>query len=305
MENKEIVKRIPLSVVLCAYNAEKYIGQTIESVLSQTFKDFEFIVWNDGSTDNTKDVILKYNDPRIVYFEDSNKGEGEAARLACMKAQGIYIARIDADDICMPQRLELEYRFLESHQDYVLVSSAFSYIDSEGNYIGRAFPITCSRVLRKLIMKNNYFVHSGSMYRAEAYRKVGGYKNVRLFQDHLLFRNLSAIGKIAILEDVLIKYRVLGNSVAHVIENSPYKQILCDLENKILLEKGERLDDILLFNQLYGLARKNTMIDSSNVCIMKDLQNQFYNLIARVLGKKISAKIIVGFKNVVVSFRQV
>ena len=88
-ENKPLV-----SVVLCTYNDELYISQTIESVLCQTYTNFEFIIWDDGSTDGTASIIKSYKDQRIKYFYHINTGIGEAAGLACQQAQGKYIARL-------------------------------------------------------------------------------------------------------------------------------------------------------------------------------------------------------------------
>ena len=117
-----------LSVVLCTYNDERYIAKTINSVLSQSLSDFEFIIWNDGSTDRTEEIIKSFADKRIKYYFHSNTGLGTALALACKEARGKYIARIDGDDLCLPYRFEKEIGFLDSHPDYVLVSSSVLYM---------------------------------------------------------------------------------------------------------------------------------------------------------------------------------
>ena len=96
-----------ISVVMPAYNAEKYIGEAIESILNQTFKDFEFIIINDGSVDHTKEIIREYNDPRIVLLEnDKNRGIVLSLNKGLDAATGKYIARMDADDIALKNRFE-------------------------------------------------------------------------------------------------------------------------------------------------------------------------------------------------------
>ena len=127
---------LPVSVVLCTFNDEKTIKEAIESILCQSYNIFEFIIWNDGSTDGTEKIIKSYDDNRIRYYYHENTGLGEALRLACAEAKGKYIARMDGDDICLPSRIQKQVEFLESHPDYVLVSSAVFYIDEIGEQIG-------------------------------------------------------------------------------------------------------------------------------------------------------------------------
>ena len=102
-----------VSVVLCTYNTEKYIAEAIESILAQTYTNFEFIVWDDGSTDNTRRVVESFNDNLIHYYYHENTGLGMALKLACEKAHGKYIARMDSDDISLPARLEKEVNYME------------------------------------------------------------------------------------------------------------------------------------------------------------------------------------------------
>lgn len=107
-----------ISVVMPAYNAEKYIGEAIESILNQTFKDFEFIIINDGSVDHTKEIIREYNDPRIVLLEnDKNRGIVLSLNKGLDAATGKYIARMDADDIALKNRFERQVEYLDEHKD--------------------------------------------------------------------------------------------------------------------------------------------------------------------------------------------
>ena len=112
MENKPLV-----SVIMSAYNAEKYISQTIKSVLNQTFIDFEFLIFNDGSKDKTEEIIGSYGDHRIKSVNQSNIGLTKTLNKALALSQGEYIARMDADDICEPARLQKQVDFLKNHPD--------------------------------------------------------------------------------------------------------------------------------------------------------------------------------------------
>lgn len=103
-----------ISVVMPAYNAEKYIGKSIDSILNQTYGDFEFIIINDGSKDSTKEIILSYSDNRIVYLENEiNSGIVVTLNKGLEYATGEYIARMDADDIAVAERLEKQIEFME------------------------------------------------------------------------------------------------------------------------------------------------------------------------------------------------
>ena len=125
-----------ISVVMPAYNAEKYIGEAIESILNQTFKDFEFIIINDGSVDHTKEIIREYNDPRIVLLEnDKNRGIVLSLNKGLDAATGKYIARMDADDIATKDRLEKQLEFLQV-KSYDMVGCNAIKIDENGKEIG-------------------------------------------------------------------------------------------------------------------------------------------------------------------------
>ena len=107
-----------ISVVMPAYNAEKYIGESIDSILNQTYGDFEFIIINDGSRDSTKEIILSYSDNRIVYLENEiNSGIVVTLNKGLKYATGEYIARMDADDIAVAERLEKQIEFMEKNKD--------------------------------------------------------------------------------------------------------------------------------------------------------------------------------------------
>lgn len=91
-----------VSVVSCVFNEGKYLKECIESVLSQSYRNIEYIIWDDGSTDNTKDIVMSFDDNRITYIYSENRGIGHSTIMACNKARGTYIARIDGDDVWLP-----------------------------------------------------------------------------------------------------------------------------------------------------------------------------------------------------------
>lgn len=289
-----------VSVVMCCYNSEHYIKETIDSVLAQTFDNFEFIIWNDGSTDSTKVIIESYQDGRIRLFSDINRGEGKAAQLACEQVKGRYIARIDSDDIWLPTKLEEEFLYMEKHPEIALVSCPLIFIDQNNNELGQTFPVTNVIFLTKSILKENRFVHSGSLYRSDIYRKTGGYDDVRYFQDWLLFRKISDYGLLALMPKPLIKYRLLPNSVAHRMIKSPYLNILNALKMKIVKDRGLVKEDLKLYNAVYNLLSKDSV--DNELIFKRDLQNNIYLFFSKIMGHDYSYKLMIAFMNLYAKF---
>jgi glycosyltransferase involved in cell wall biosynthesis len=207
---------IPMVTVLMpAFNAEKYIREAIESVLVQTFSDFELLIVNDGSTDNTGKIIRDFNDTRISCIEQPNAGIAHALNIGLARARGKYIARFDADDICFPQRLEKQVRFLEEHPDYVLTGSDAEYLLENGEHL---FNFSCIAHSHAEIMQKLYFycpfIHSAVMYRKEAVAKAGGYPvHAHNFEDYLLWTQIVNYGKLYNLPERLIQVRFNPGSV--------------------------------------------------------------------------------------------
>jgi glycosyltransferase involved in cell wall biosynthesis len=198
-----------ITVLMPAYNAGKYIREAIGSVLQQTHSNFELLIVNDGSTDNTVSVALSINDPRIVLVNKEHQGIAQALNTGLRLADGYYIARFDADDICMPDRLEKQFNFLEDHPDYVLTGSNADYILENGEYL---FSFKCIAHSNEEIQRNMYvycpFIHSSVMYKKHLVIKAGGYNvHAHNFEDYLLWTALAKMGKMQNLREPLIKVR--------------------------------------------------------------------------------------------------
>jgi glycosyltransferase involved in cell wall biosynthesis len=161
-----------------AFNVEQYIAEAIESILSQSFSDFELIIVNDGSSDRTLNVIEDYarRDPRICYRSNSqNLNAAVAANIGLTLARGIYIARMDADDIAVPQRLEKQVRFLESHPEVGVVGGAMVIVNEHNILIGeRRYPID-DAAIRKRMFYFNPFCHPSTMMRKGVLEQSGMY----------------------------------------------------------------------------------------------------------------------------------
>ncbi|MEW6584973.1 MAG: glycosyltransferase [Nitrospirota bacterium] len=207
MSNPEV------SVIFPAYNAEKYLLEAVTSILSQTFHDFELIIVDDGSTDNTKNIIEKFagEDSRIKpLFNERNLGVVESLNRAIDASKGKYIARMDHDDIALPDRLEIQVRFLEEHSDISLVACNVILIDEKGHTIGiRRLAEKPEEIAERLVL-GNQLVHPTVMLRREVFETVGKYKNILHAEDYLLWIEMVKSGlKLYNLQTPLLKYRII------------------------------------------------------------------------------------------------
>ena len=207
--------RQKITVLMPAYNAGKYIREAITSVLEQTYRNFELLIVNDGSTDDTISIVLSFKDPRIVLVDQDHHGVAQALNTGLRLADTYYVARFDADDICMPERLEKQFNFLEDHPDYILVGSDAEYILEQGDFL---FSFKCIAHSNEEVLRNMYvycpFIHSSVMYKKDEVIKAGGYNaHAHHFEDYLLWTGLAKMGKMQNLREPLIKVRFNPASV--------------------------------------------------------------------------------------------
>ncbi len=205
-----------ITVLMPAYNAEKYIGEAISSVLDQTFTDFELLIINDGSTDGTQQVINSFTDTRIRLINQTNQGVAAALNIGLLNAKADIIARFDADDICLSGRLNLQYGFLKNNPDHIIVGSNVDYIDMNGEFVftGRMSAYR-DEDIRRLIFKNCPLIHSSVMFRKEPVLKAGSYNiHAHAFEDHLLWLKLLGYGKACNLPEILVKVRLAPESIS-------------------------------------------------------------------------------------------
>lgn len=224
---------LPISVVMSVYNGERYIEEAIKSVLNQSFAEFEFIIVDDGSKDRSFEIISKHLDKRIVLLRQENKGLASALNKGIELARGKYIARMDADDIALPQRLELQYNFLESHPKCVVVGTNANIIDRNGNYLYTSKMSTEWELIKKRLPLNPFY-HSSTMFRKEHFNMCSGYneKIKHHFEDMILWNQMARIGELRNLSEALINYRLIPSSISNkdkrtqIIIKTMYKKTL-------------------------------------------------------------------------------
>lgn len=226
-----------------AYNAEKYIHEAIRSVLNQSFTDFELLIVNDGSTDQTPAIIASFQDNRIKVIHQENQGVALALNKGLQHACAAYIARFDADDICYPDRLQIQYDFIRSNPDYSIIGSAVDYIDESRNHIFTYQPAAYSdEEIRALHIHICPFIHSSVMYKKEAIIEMGGYNEYAYtFEDHLLWANMLKREKACNLHHVLIQVRLNPASITIDEKWRPvlFRKIKYDALRKLTITKEE------------------------------------------------------------------
>lgn len=198
-----------------AYNVEGYIRESIDAILAQSFTDFELVIVNDGSKDNTEAMIRSYTDPRIVLVNQTNQGVAAALNTGLKIARGKYIARMDGDDVMMPGRLQTQFDFMEQHPDYVLVGSDADYMDNEGEYLYRYinFGHSYEEICQNLAL-GCPFIHASVFYKKDVVLRLGGYDSrVHLFEDYMLWTKLLKEGKAMNMETPLLTVRLNPSSV--------------------------------------------------------------------------------------------
>ncbi|MFL0706830.1 glycosyltransferase [Cylindrospermopsis raciborskii] len=218
----------PVTVLMSVYNGERWLYESIESVLEQTFKDFEFIIVNDGSQDSSLDIINTFavRDQRIRVIDKPNTGLADSLNLGIGQARGEWIARIDADDVCEPNRLEIQYYEAHLTKELVLLGSALIEINEFGQRLKtHYYPSSHDQLTTRLINYRSFFAHSSAFFRNQAVKELGGYRTrIKRSQDYDLWLRLSKIGKIACVVEPLVRIRKHTGQVSY--EEGGHRQII-------------------------------------------------------------------------------
>ena len=210
-----------VSVVMTVYNTERYVAEAVESVLAQTFRDFELIIIDDGSTDRSTSILndLARRDGRIRLVSRPNTGIVAAANEGIGMARGKYLARMDSDDVCLPHRFETQARYLDDHPDCVLLGSRVTVVDPYGSPVfDSGQKLTHDEIDAELLSSGGGWavVQPSAMMRTDAVRQVGAYRGTHnVSEDQDLFLRLAEVGRVANLPGPLLLYRRHYQSVMH------------------------------------------------------------------------------------------
>jgi len=205
-----------MGVVMAVRDGAPFVGEAVESVLSQTFRDWEMVVVDDGSSDDTAQVLSVFRDPRIRVLRTEGVGRPAARNLALQALDTPWIAVLDGDDRMAPHRLERQGAFLSEHPEVDVLATAVILVDPEGRAAGRILPPPSHEEILRRLPKGNCLPHPSSVIRSEALRRAGGYRELFPYsQDYDLWLRLAEGGaRFASLEEPLTFYRVHPGSAS-------------------------------------------------------------------------------------------
>lgn len=207
-----------VSVVMSVFNGDRFLTEAIESILKQTFRDFEFVIINDGSTDRTASILTSYekSDSRVRVYDQENKGLIASLNRGCGLAHGKYIARMDADDVSMPGRLERQVRFLENHRGVGLLGGAAEIIDYQGRWLSLVCPLLDDQSIRDALRSFSFPIfHAAVVMRKQTFDEAGGYRAQFMHaEDYDLWLRIIECWKVANLPDVVLRKRTHSEGVS-------------------------------------------------------------------------------------------
>lgn len=211
-----IVPRV--SVLMAVFNSQRFLEETIRSVLAQSYSDFEFVIVDDCSTDSTSSIIQKFAevDPRVRPFRmEENRNQTRCLVFGLEQCRGEFIARIDGDDVMLKERLQSQIAFLDEHSEIGLVGGWAQLIDEAGAEICSFEVPTEDHAIRKCMTRQNPFLHPAVVFRRELIRQTGSYdRRLSAAQDYDLWLRIAQVTGLANLPLKLIKYRLVGSGVS-------------------------------------------------------------------------------------------
>ena len=227
-QNKDMEPTI--SVAMPVYNGEKYLAEAIDSILAQTYSDFELVIVDDGSTDGSLKILREYQklDRRICLITRENRGLSATLNEIIHLSRGSLIARMDQDDICWPNRLSSQYEFMQNNPGVIALGSSAYFIDDGGNKICVYIPPVGDDMLRKNFPESP-FVHPSVMFTREVFYKAGQYNEKMKWggEDVVLFERMSRFGKLHNLSEPLIGYRLVPGSLSR--KPPAFRRILTEI----------------------------------------------------------------------------
>lgn len=236
-----------VSILMPVYNASRYISEAIDSVLAQDFQDWELILINDGSTDDSEAIIMQYEDNRIYYVKNRiNLGLIKTLNKGLDLCEGEYIARMDADDVALSGRLRKQVNFLDNHRACLMCGTNAVVIDNSGKQSGRIRNLTNNNFLQISLLFSPSFIHPTVMIRKEILRSNKYNEAYKHVEDYELWCRIARQGKIANLSDELLAYRWHDTNVS-VLNNKVQEE----LKDKIITDELRALEIVPTAEELY------------------------------------------------------
>ena len=231
------VNKYKITVLMPVYNAEKFLKEAIDSILNQTFKDFEFLIINDASTDNSKKIIISYQDSRIRYFENKkNLGVAKTLNRGLRLAKGEYIARMDADDISLPDRFKKQVEFMEKNPQTAICGTWLQLINNKVDDIWRC--PSDHETIKSLSLFYSSIYHPTVFIRINILKKNNFFYNPLFVhvEDYELWVRIMEKTRVANLKEVLLFHRIHSKEVGNIFNKIQVKNA-----NKVRLYQLNKL----------------------------------------------------------------
>ena len=222
-----------VSIIIPTYNQSQYLEEAIESALNQTYKNIEIIIVDDGSTDNTPEVIKSF-DNKIIYIQQKNKGASSARNTGIKKANGEYIAFLDADDMWLKNKLENQIKFIQNNPEIGLLGTGcYQMIDMSKMIHKKIFPAK-NEILQKDLIKYNPFIQSSVMIKKDVFNSIGLYdEKFKESEDYDLWLRIAQKYKVANLEQALVTKKYYAEGLSKDKDNKQLYFVLKAKNNAI------------------------------------------------------------------------
>ena len=255
-----------VSILLCVYNSQDKIINTINSIKTQSFQNFECVIIDDGSSDQTVYILNKIIDSRFRIFKCEHQGLTKSLNFGLSKCNGEYICRVDADDIFLPNKIEIQKNFMDLNKDIVLVGNNIELVDNQNITLKTyEYPTDNDQILEMAINQLNSIPHSSFFIRSKSIRSIEGYREIFFkAQDFDLILRLSEVGKISCIPQVLSRQRFDDKSLTY--QNSKYSQMkygILGLASYFLKKKDkEKLFETLKFQKEFDNWYDNSIYEN-------------------------------------------
>lgn len=266
-----------ITVIMPVYNAAKYLREAIDSILHQTYPHFEFLIFDDGSTDGSVDILHSYTDPRIQVFVDGqNLGQPKRYNAGIRAAKGKYIAIMHADDISLPHRFATQVKFLEEHEEYSLVGSRAKIIDEKGRFTGKKTLFFGDYdYIRAFLFFDCPIIHSSVMLSTKQLTKFLYDEKLTTAEDYELWSRMLFINKGIILNKVCGNYRVHSKN-NHIVKSEYRLHIIQAIMSNYLKRCNIQFDYAQLQNNTYLCGVKVKYIDSKYIFHLEKWMNELW-----------------------------
>lgn len=282
---------------MAVYNGERYLREAIESILGQTFTDFEFVIINDGSTDSSRDIVLSYRDSRIRLIDNpENIGLTKSLNRGLSLARGEYVARQDADDISHSTRFEKQVEYLDAHPEVALLGTQAFNIDESGRR--HCNDVIMRKATSKLAIKwqllfDSAFIHTSVMFkRSIVWNILGGY-DARFLknQDMELWWRVANKYEVANLPEMLLESRYSEHSISRNYSMSDVQRVrdilIIRLEEELMVDPRVASEWLLFWHQVTNPSLRTDPVFSRNsLCNFNIIVNAFERRYPKALSEK-------------------